>query len=78
MHLAAGPSINLLPAVQGVHFSVVDAITAPEKYANLKSLLKTGKTEHGDIVGSIGFNLEYDFNDKAFTVPLFAGVRWAF
>ena len=77
-HVAAGPSLNLLPVVQNILGAVVDGITPADKYLNLKSILKTGETDSGDIVGSLGINLEYDFTGKALTVPLFAGIQWTF
>lgn len=77
-HVAAGPSLNVLPAVQNILSAVVTGITPEGEYTNLKSILKTGKTGGGDIVGSLGFNVEYDFTGKALTVPLFAGFSWSF
>ena len=77
-HVSAGPSLNLLPAVQGILGAVVDGITPADKYLNLKSILKSGQTSSGDIVGALGVNAEYDFTEKTFTVPLFAGVKWVF
>lgn len=77
-HLAAGPSFNLLPAIQSVLYEFVTDVTDPDKYLNLKSILVPGSKTNGDIVGAVGVNLEYDFTIGKFQTPLFAGVSWKF
>ena len=77
-HLAAGPSFNLLPAIQSGLMEFVSAVTPEDKYQNLKSLLNPAGHGTGDVVGSLGINLEYDFTGKALTAPFFAGVSWKF
>ncbi|MCX5785657.1 MAG: hypothetical protein NTX59_08200 [Elusimicrobia bacterium] len=77
-HLSAGPSMNMLPAIKSTLAAFVDAVTAPDKYSNLKSLLTPASSANGDIVGALGINLEYDFTAKVWSTPLFAGIRWKF
>ena len=77
-HVAVGPSMNLLPLLQSGFEVFLNAVTPADKYLNLKSIIHKAAESNGDIVGSAGINLEYDFADKRWSAPLFAGVSWKF
>jgi len=77
-HLAAGPSFNLLPVIKSGLAAIVNGVTDPDKYTNLKSLLAPVPAGGADITGALGINVEYDFRAGALTTPYFLGVKWKF